>query len=101
MGSAGNHPITLAPMTSGVYKNFGIYQDAACTSGDLIISGNDTLSIGGTIYLPTGNVSLNGNPASIFSGQIIAKNVYVQNGNLDINYSAGNTAQPILPRLSQ
>jgi len=101
MGSAGNHPITLAPMTTGVYANFGIYQDAACTSGDLSISGNDTLSIGGTIYLPTGNVSLNGNVATVFAGQIIAQNVAVQNGNIDINYNAGNSAQPILPRLAQ
>jgi len=101
MGSAGNHPITLAPMGTGVYKNFGIYQDAACTSGNLLISGNDALTIGGTIYIPTGNVSLNGNPSSIFAGQIIAKNVNIQNGNLDIRYSAGNSAQPILPRLVQ
>ena len=101
MGGAGNHPISLAPMDApGVYKNFGIFQDAACTSGNLSISGNDALSIGGTIYLPTGNVSLNGNPASILAGQIIANNVNVENGNIDINYRAGNSAQPILPRLS-
>ena len=101
MGSAGNHPITLAPMTTGVYANFGIYQDAACTSGDLSISGNDNLTIGGTIYLPTGSVILNGNVATIFAGQIIANHVAVQNGNIDINYSAGNSAQPVLPRLAQ
>jgi len=101
MGPAGNHPITLAPMTTGAYANFGIYQDAACTSGDLTVSGVASLSIGGTIYIPTGNVTLNGNPSTIFSGQIIAKDVDVQNGNLDINYNAGNTAQPVLPRLSQ
>jgi len=101
MGTAGNHPIALAPMTVGVYANFGIYQDAACTSGDLNISGVGSLSIGGTIYIPTGNVILNGNPSSVLSGQIIAKDVNVQNGNLDINYSAGNSAQPILPRLAQ
>ena len=101
MGTAGNHPIALAPMTTGVYANFGIYQDAACTSGDLSISGIGSLTIGGTIYVPTGNVILNGNPSSILSGQIIAKDVNVQNGNLSINYSSGNTAQPKLPRLAQ
>ena len=101
MGSSGSHPIDLAPMTVGVYANFGIYQDPACTSGDLTIDGVGALSIGGTIYIPTGNVILNGNPSSILSGQIIAKDVNVQNGNLDINYSAGNSAQPILPRLAQ
>lgn len=101
MGSSGNHPIDLAPMLTGVYANFGIYQDPACTSGSLTIDGVGSLSIGGTIYLPTGDVVLNGNPSSILSGQIIAKNVNVQNGNLDINYTAGNSAQPVLPRLSE
>lgn len=101
MGPSGNHPISLAPMTAGTYANFGIFQDPACTSGDLVIDGVGSLSIGGTIYVPSGNVILNGNPSSILSGQIIAKDVNVQNGNLDINYSAGNSAQPILPRLSQ
>ncbi|HEY8655151.1 MAG TPA: pilus assembly protein TadG-related protein [Candidatus Limnocylindria bacterium] len=101
MGGAGNHPIDLAPMTLGTYANFGIYQDAACTSGGLTISGNDSLSIGGTIYIPTGGVNLDGNPASIFAGQIIAKTVNIQNGNIDINYNSGNSAQPVLPRLAQ
>jgi len=101
MGSDGNHPITLAPMTAGTYANFGIYQDPACTSGDLKIDGVGALSIGGTIYLPTGTVVLNGNPSSVVAGQIIAKDVTVQNGNLDISYTAGTTAQPILPRLAE
>lgn len=101
MGSSGNHPIALSPMTTGTYANFGIYQDSACTSGDLVINGNGSLSFGGTIYIPTGNVVLNGNPSSILSGQIIAKTVTIENGNLDITYSAGNTAQPKLPRLAQ
>ncbi|HUQ16189.1 MAG TPA: pilus assembly protein TadG-related protein [Candidatus Saccharimonadales bacterium] len=101
MGSSGNHPITLAPMVVGVYANFGIYQDAACTAGDLRVDGVGAISFGGTIYIPTGNVVLNGNPSSILSGQIIAKDVTIENGNMDITYSAGNTAQPILPRLAQ
>lgn len=101
MGTSGNHPITLAPLTVGTYANFGIFQDPACSSGDLVVSGVGSLNFGGTLYLPTGNVILNGNPSSILSGQIIAKDVTVQDGNLDINYSAGNSAQPKLPRLSQ
>ena len=101
MGSSGNHPITLAPMVTGSYAYFGIYEDPACTSGDLVINGNGSLTFGGTIYIPTNNVVLNGNPSSILAGQIIANNVTIENGNLDITYSAGNTAQPTLPRLAQ
>ena len=101
MGTHGNHPITLAPMTTGTYAYFGIYQDPACTSGNLVEDGNGTLTFGGTIYIPTGTVILNGNPSSVVSGQIIAKDVTIENGNMDITYKAGNTAQPILPRLSQ
>lgn len=100
MGSAGNHPITLAPMTTGTYANMGIYQDPACTTS-LIISGNDQLSLGGTIYIPNGDISLNGNPATILAGQLIAQHLFIQNGNLNIDYSAGTTAQPILPRLAE
>ena len=101
MGSSGNHPITLSPMIVGTYAYFGIYEDPACTSGDLVINGNGSLTFGGTIYIPTNNVVLNGNPSSILAGQIIAKDVTIENGNLDITYTAGNTAQPTLPRLAQ
>jgi hypothetical protein len=100
IGRNGNHPILIRPMTSGTYKNFQIYQDPQCTA-DVQIGGNQTLDAGGTIYIPNAAIHLNGNPATIDGGQIIAKKLDIQNGNLNITYTAGNSAQPVLPRLSE
>ena len=100
IGRSGNHPILLRPMLTGLYKNFQIYQDPACTV-DVQIGGNQDLDAGGTIYIPNAAIHLNGNPATIDGGQLIAKRLDIQNGNLNITYGSGNAAQPILPRLSE
>ncbi len=100
IGRNGNHPILLRPMLTGLYKNFQIYQDPACTA-DVQIGGNQDLDAGGTIYVPNAAIQLNGNPATIDGGQLIAKRLFIQNGNLNITYGSGNAAQPILPRLSE
>jgi Flp pilus assembly protein TadG len=102
MGVNGNHNITLRPMTIGGYANMGIYEDPNCGStGGLSLGGNQTLDVGGTIYLPKGAITLNGNPSTITGGQLIANTIDVQNGNLNITFSAGATAIPILPRLAE
>jgi len=101
MGATGGPSINLSPMTTGMYAYFGIYQDPACTSGDLSITGVATLNMGGTIYLPTGKVILSGDPSSIFAGQIIANNVNVMDGTLNITYNPATNAQPRLPRLAE
>jgi len=100
IGRSGNHPILLRPMTTGIYANFQLYQDPACTV-DVQIGGNQDLDAGGTVYIPNATLHLNGNPATINGGQLIAKRLDIQNGNLNITYSAGTAAQPILPRLSE
>ncbi|HEV2010035.1 MAG TPA: pilus assembly protein TadG-related protein [Candidatus Limnocylindria bacterium] len=100
MGAAGTHPITLRPMTTGLYANMGIYQDPACTSA-LVVSGTNTLDMGGTIYMPNGAINLNGNTATINGGQLIAKTINIQNGNINITYSSSTTATPKLPRLAE
>jgi len=100
IGVNGNHPITLRPMTTGQYANFQLYQDPACTV-DMQIGGNQDFDASGTIYVPNATIHLNGNPATITGGQLIGKRLDIQNGNLDITYSAGTAAQPILPRLSE
>ena len=102
----GNHPITLRPMDAipamGIqaYVNFAIYQDPNCTA-TMDIGGNQVLDVGGTIYVPNASVLLEGNPSTVVGGQFVAKFIQVQNGNLNINYSAGSTAQPITPRLAE
>ncbi|MCA1831495.1 MAG: pilus assembly protein TadG-related protein [Actinobacteria bacterium] len=91
---------TIRPMTAGVYAYMSVYQDPACTAS-LSASGSETLDASGTLYLPNGTIDLNGNPATVLGGQLIAKQINVQNGNLTVTYSPGTTALPRLPRLAE
>jgi len=101
IGRNGNHPIVLRPMLTGPYKNFGIYQDAACAATMQIGGSANAVDAGGTFYLPSAVIHMNGNPATITGGQMIAKSLDIQNGNLNITYSTANTAQPVIPRLAE
>jgi len=96
----GNADSTLAPMTTGTYKGLLFYQDPACTA-EFKIAGNGTLEASGTIYLPTAPFTLNGSNATLTGSQLVAKTIDAQNGNISISFSAGSTAQPVLPRLSE
>lgn len=100
MGQNGNHPINLLPLSTGLYTNMQLYQDKACTQ-PLLVGVGSVVSTGGTIYLPSAAMSFNGNATSITAGQIIAKTMDLQNANLDITFTAGTTASPILPRLAE
>jgi Putative Flp pilus-assembly TadE/G-like len=100
MTLAGNAVSTLAPMTTGTYANFLVYQDPACAAG-MTISGNGTFTGTGTIYLPSASFRFNGNNATLTGSQLVANTVDIQNGNLTIDYTGGNTAQPILPRIAE
>ena len=91
---------TIRPMTTGIYSYMSIYQDPTCTAS-LSESGSNTLDATGTLYLPNGTIDLNGNPATVVGGQLIAKQINVQNGNLTITYTSATTATPILPRLAE
>ncbi len=90
----------IRPMTTGIYSYMTIYQDPTCTAS-LSESGSNTLDATGTLYLPNGTIDLNGNPATVVGGQLIAKQINVQNGNLTITYTATTTATPKLPRLAE
>jgi hypothetical protein len=100
VGQNGNHPVTILPMTTGTWANMQIYQDKAC-SQTLLVGVGTVVSTGGTIYLPSAAMSFNGNATSITAGQIVAKSIDLQNANLDVNFSTGTTASPVLPRLSE
>jgi len=90
----------LLPMTTGTYAYLGIYQDPACAAS-LTVSGSSSISVAGTIYMPSGAISLSGNPATINGGQLIAQTINVQNGNLNVYFVPGLTASPKLPRLAE
>jgi Flp pilus assembly protein TadG len=99
-GQNGNHPINVLPMTTGLYKNMTFYQDKACAATFLVGVGS-VVTTGGTIYMPSGALSLNGNATSITAGQIVVKTMALQNANLDVTFTTATTASPILPRLAE
>ncbi|CAN5133999.1 pilus assembly protein TadG-related protein [soil metagenome] len=96
----GNGTSNLQPMTTGVYANFLLYQDPLCTN-EMSIKGNGDFSASGTIYLPTAPFVFDGNNATLTGSQLIARTIDIQNGNMTIDFTTGNTAQPILPRLTE
>ncbi|GAC1486511.1 MAG: hypothetical protein NVS1B1_01710 [Candidatus Limnocylindrales bacterium] len=97
---SGNGVINLAAQTTGVYANFLLYQDPACTN-PVTISGNGAFTASGTIYVPGASFTFNGNNATLTGSQLVAKTVNVQNGTVNISFDATTTAQPILPRLAE
>jgi Flp pilus assembly protein TadG len=108
IGQNGNHPITLRPMDTipttnhnwQAWQNMMLFQDPNCTVA-MDIGGEQTLDASGTIYVPNAALIMEGNPSTIDGGQFVAKTLSIQNGNMNINYSAGNTAQPVTPRLAE
>jgi hypothetical protein len=82
------------------YINFLVYQDPYCTN-DMTIAGNGDFDGTGTIYLPNAQFVFDGNNARLHGSQLVAKQVNLQNGNIDIDFNPSNTVQPILPRLSE
>ena len=109
---SGNSVTTLSAMTPAYlatlppgspeldYVNFLVYQDPACTN-TMTIAGNGSFAGTGTIYVPTAAFVFDGNNATLTGSQLVAKTVNIQNGNITIDFNPGNTAQPILPRLSE
>jgi hypothetical protein len=96
----GNNATTLTPLTTGAYKGMLIYQDPNCT-GVMSIGGNGAITTTGSIYVPTGTVSGNGNNAAVSVTQIIANKVDVQNANFTITYSASAAFIGYLPALME
>ena len=96
----GNASSDLSPMTTPPYAGLLFYQDRACTA-DFTIAGNGFLTAAGTIYLPTAKFVMDGSNATLTGSQLVANTVDIQNGTINISFSSGTTAQPILPRLSE
>lgn len=92
---------TVTPPTTGTYKGMLFYFDPACTTGLTLAGSGEINSTQGTIYIPNGPIVMNGNNTELEASQVIAKNVNVQNGELELEYNAGNTAQPMVPALSE
>jgi len=97
---SGNHDLTLAAMTTGVYKGLLFYQDSACTAAMSFGGTSFNLTATGTIYLPNAAFSGNGQP-TIDGGQIVAKTIDLGNATINITFNSGTSAQPVLPRLAK
>ena len=100
MGVSGNHDVTMYAMTTGIYAGLLIYQDSACTAQMTFGGTSFELAATGTIYLPNAKFYADGHP-TINGGQIVAKQIDLQNAVLNIDYSPSNSAQPVLPRLAK
>jgi hypothetical protein len=78
-GASANIHLLPLKASSGDYQAYNglvIYQDRAFSLGgdDLTVNGNDAdgMDVRGTIYLPTGDVKINGNEGDLVIDQIIA-----------------------------
>jgi Flp pilus assembly protein TadG len=96
----GNGDANLAAQTTGTWANLLLYQDPACSIEAKLGGGANFTGIG-SVYIPQATFTFDGNNATFTGSQIVARSVNLQNGNLEINYSPVNTAQPILPRLAE
>ncbi len=95
----GTSATDLHPLTSGPYKGLLFYQDPDCTE-TFLIQGTSTMTVSGTIYAPRAQVEVAGS-ANLDGSQIVADTVNVQSGTVQVNFSTGSTAQPVLPRLAE
>jgi Flp pilus assembly protein TadG len=96
----GNSTFTITAQTTGTWANMLLYQDPAC-SVEMKIGGNGTFIGTGSVYVPNGPFRFAGQNATLIGSQLIAQTVWVQEGNITINYNPSTTAQPILPRLAE
>jgi putative Flp pilus-assembly TadE/G-like protein len=97
--NGGSADVNLQPLSDGsAWDGIIIFEDRdlSVTGDDVIINGgNSTLEVAGTIYVPKGDVRVNGSTGTLILDQVIAS-TYVINGNtgtIDVRYRSGVTAK--------
>ena len=89
-GSAGA-TIDLRPIQTTVYRNMLIFQDRSIrpSSASVVLNGNENfVTLSGTVYVPTGEVQINGSGSGV-AAQVIADSFKVNgDGELRIGYDA-------------
>jgi len=85
-------PVTLTPLQTGPYANITVYEDRSNTAQDSITGQtNGTLTITGTVYLPSAKLTLTGAGASnnyaIGSQYIVYQLVVTGAGSFNIDYN--------------
>ncbi|HZP97308.1 MAG TPA: pilus assembly protein TadG-related protein [Candidatus Limnocylindria bacterium] len=102
MDVTGNHDVTgLLPPSSGTYRGLLFYQDPACAAQMQLGSSAFDFTVSGTIYLPNAAFNISSGHPNISGGQIVAKTVNLGAATVTINFTASNSAQPVLPRLAK
>jgi hypothetical protein len=92
-------PVNLKPLNDGsLWDGLVIYQDRALAfaGDDLTINGADSpMEVAGTIYLPTGDVKVNGSTSVLTLDQVIASTYKINGsgGTIEILYRSGVTAE--------
>jgi Flp pilus assembly protein TadG len=95
----GSNTVQLQAMTTGTYKGMLVYQDSACTATMTIGGGGGFQTSSGTIYLPNAQLVASGG-SQVAGGQIVAKTMNLS-VTVDITFTSGSSAQPVLPRLAK
>ena len=96
----GNGDLTLTPPASGIYRGITVFQDRNSTE-QVKLHGNGIQRLSGTLYAARAMVNMvgNGETSQHFS-QLICWNLNLSgNGNININWSAQDTARVRVIRL--
>lgn len=100
---SGNGAVTLSAPTSGTYKGMLVWQDEDCSNKVISWSGNGAItSSSGTIYGPTAEFEISGNgEAAMNVNTQIVTNTFRVSGNaaINLNYTSGANAPPLVPAL--
>jgi hypothetical protein len=92
-------PVNLKPLADGsMWDGLVIYGDRhlSLAGDEFTLNGSSSpMEVAGTIYLPTGDVKVNGSTSSLILDQVIASTYQINGsgGTVDIRYRSGVTAR--------
>ena len=92
-------PVNLKPLDDGsMWDGMVIFgdRDLSLEGDELTINGSDSpMEVAGTIYIPSGDVKVNGSASELILDQIIASTYQINGdgGTVDIRYRSGVTAR--------
>jgi hypothetical protein len=91
--------VSLKPLSSGsAWDGIVIFQDRNLSLGGdevTINGGSSTMEVAGTIYVPSGDVKVNGSTGTLILDQVIASTYLIdgKGGTIDVRYRSGVTAK--------
>lgn len=88
--------LALKPIQTGLYKGMVLFVDRTAAFGGVVDidlnGGGSVLNVTGTIYAPSGTVTLNGSSTDVISAQVICYSFQVNGSgaSFTVDYSPGN-----------